>query len=45
MNNINTATKKLAMKEFINPKSKRDLKLYKNEKRKVKSLLVNILEP
>ena len=59
MNNINTATKKLAMKEFMNTylsyinhnnpfihrKSKKDMRLYKLERKKAKNLLGDILNP
>ena len=36
--NINLATKKLAAKEFMNKKNKREMKMYKNEKKRAKNL-------
>ena len=44
MNNVDLATKELAAKEFMNSNSVRDMKLYKNERKRAKSLLVDILD-
>jgi len=44
MNNINIITKKLAAKEFMNKNSKKDMRIYKAEMRKAKSLLYDIID-
>lgn len=45
MTNISTATKKLAMKEFMDTKNKKDMKMYKAERKRAQQLLKDILNP
>jgi hypothetical protein len=45
MQGISLATKKLAMREFIQTGNAKDEKMYKAEKRKAKTLLQDILNP